>query len=442
MNAKLKKNNQLKKINPYAGGIDVGSEKIFVSVPDQPVKNFDTYTASLIKCSRYLKENKVETVAMEATGVYWIPIYEILEAAGIEVCLVNGSHVKNVPGRKSDVQDCQWLHELHSYGLLRSSFIPEEGIRCLRSYVRLRDDHIQMAASHVLHMQKAMDLMNIKLHNVISQVTGKSGLRIINAILNGVRDAEKLVELCDTQILNKKKEQVILSLQGNYKQEHLFALKQALNCWDFYNQQILDCDHQIEEVLNKMTENKQTPLNIKAPKLIRHHKPEVNNLHLKLMKLTDGKDASQIAGFTDLSLLQIISEVGLDVSKWLTSKHFTSWLGLSPGMHQSGKRRKKRSSKAKPKAGQIFRLAAQSVGKSKHLALGGFHRRIKSRHGAKIATKATARKIAVLYYNTMKHGIEYVEEGLKMYDEKYRERQIKYITKKAQELGLELKMAS
>lgn len=430
---------KLTKINEKAAGIDIGAEKIFIAVQGEEVKNFDTFTASYLEAVRFLQQKCIETVAMEATGVYWIALYELLEKAGIKVSLVNGAHVKNVPGRKSDVKDCQWLQQLHSYGLLRSSFIPEENIRILRSFNRLRNDHIQMAASHINHIQKSLDLMNIKLQYVISQITGASGMRILKAILAGERNAKKLVLLCDGQILKKKKEQVVLSLEGNYKSEHIFALKQAVECYEFYQTQIFDCDKQIEAHLESLTRDKDLPEDPTKPKAIRHHKPQINELHNKLLMLTGGKDASQIAGLTDLSFMKLLSEVGLDMDKWKTSKHFTSWLGLAPNMHQSGKSKKKRRRKVKTNAGQIFREAAQSVGQSKYLALGGFYRRIRAKSGALVANVATARKIAVLFYNTLKYGVKYVEEGLIKYEQKFRQKMELSLMKRAKDLGFELK---
>ena len=264
-------------IHAHAAGIDIGSEKIFVAVADQPVKNFTTFTSSLIEARQYLSAHGITTVAMEATGVYWLALYDILETAGMEVCLVNSAQLKYVPGRKSDVQDSQWLQQLHSHGLLRSSFIPTEEIRTLRSYVRLRQDHIQMGAAHIQHMQKAFDLMNIKLHTVISQLVGVSGLRIIRAILEGERDAEKLAELCDTQILKTKRHLVIESLRGHYKTEHLFARRQALELWEIYQQKIKDCDKQIEVLLKTMSTEKPTPTITTKAKAIRHHKPDIDD---------------------------------------------------------------------------------------------------------------------------------------------------------------------
>jgi transposase len=425
-------------INENAAGIDIGTELIFVAVAGMPVRSFPTYTADLLEACSYLKANRVTTVAMEATGVYWMPLYDLLESNHMEVFVVNGAHVKNVPGRKSDTQDCQWIQQLHTYGLLRSSFVPVSSIRKLRTYIRLRDDHIQMAAAHKLHLQKALDLMNIKVHNVISDISGTSGIKIIQAIIQGERDAEKLVLLCNEQILHKKKEQVIAALQGNYEEQYVFMLKQALSCLDFYLLKIHECDQQIESILKEMTVDKGAPQEVHPPKVIKNHRPAIKDLHTLLLKLTDGRDASQIPGLTDQTLMKLIAEVGLDMEKWPTVKHFTSWLGLAPNKHQSGKSSKKIRKRFKNKAGQIFREAARSLANSKFNALGGFYRRIRARSGPMVANVATARKIAVLFYNILRKGCEYVEVGLQQYEEKFRAHKMKMLQKMAHQFGMTL----
>lgn len=428
----------LPQIHPHAAGIDIGSEKVFLSLGQGHVQAYDTFTASLCQLRDDLLGCGVTTVAMEATGVLWVPLYEILEEASIEVCLVNGAHVKNVPGRKSDVLDCQWLQQLHSYGLLRKSFIPEESLRQLRAYVRLRQEHIDSGARSVQHMQKALELMNIKVHEVICQMQGQSGLRIIRAMLSGERDPEKLAALCEAQILSRKRQQVVASLAGHYRAEHLFALGQALEAWEFFQQQVQRCDHEIEALLEALTDGIEPPEQLSEAKPIRHHKPEVEELHLKLMTLTGGRDAAQLCGMTDLTLLKLISEVGMDMSAWPTEKHFTSWLGLAPGSHQSGKTRRRKRKRTNSRAGQIFRESAQSIARSKHLALGSFYRRLKAKRGPGIAMKATARKLAVLFYNLMKYGWTYVEQGLGAYEAQQRERQMKWLKKQAHVLGFTL----
>ena len=425
-------------IHTNAAGIDIGADMIFVAVEDQAVVSFETFTDALHQARDYLLAHHIKTVAMEAMGIYWLPLYEILEAALIEVFLVNGAHVKNVPGRKSDVLDCQWLQQLHSCGLLRKSFIPEAQIRQLRTYLRLRDDHIELGAMHIQHMHKALELMNIELHRVISQIQGKSGLRIVEAILEGERDAEVLVGLCDGQILKHKRAEVIRSLAGNYQAEHLFALEQALAAWRFYQGQIQQCDRKIEVLLEEMTAALEEPDEIQPPKPIRHNKPAIADLHTKLMKITGGRDASQLPGLTDLTLLKLIAEVGPDMSRWPSAKHFVSWLGLAPGVHQSGKRRRRRRSRRQSRAGQIFRESAQSLGGSKHLALGGFYRRLRAKRGPAIAIVATARKLATLFYNVLRYGMAYVEEGLHRYEQRYKQQMIRSVERRAKALGLQV----
>jgi transposase len=353
------------------------------------------------------------------------------------VCVVNGAHVRNVPGRKSDVQDCQWLQQLHAHGLLRKSFVPPEQIRALRSYTRLRDDHIRQSAMHVNLMQKALDQLNVKLHTVISQLNGISGLAVVRAILAGERDAAKLAALCDQRILKTKRAAVERSLEGRWKKEHLFALGQALAGWEFCERQVAECDAQIAEQLKELTRDLPPPPAAgEPPKSGRHHVPQVPGLHAHLLSLTGGHDAARLPGLTSGNWLKLLSEVGTDLSRWPNHKAFTSWLGLAPGKHQSGKTARRARRRPQSGAGQIFRLAAHSVAKSKYLALGGFYRRLKARTNAAVAIVATARKLAVLYYNAMRHGLAYVEQGLEQYEQLYRERQRRFLQKRAAELGL------
>lgn len=429
----------LEKIRLNASGVDIGSEEIFVAILDEPVLSFSTFTQGIRQSLDYIKSKGVDSVVMETTGIYWWPIYEMYTSDGLEVYIVNACHAKNVPGRKTDVLDSEWLRELHTYGLLRSSFVPEANIRKLRVYIRMRQDHIEMAASHVQHMQKHLDAMNIKLHNVISSLTGKSGMAIIEAILTGERDTKKLAMLCKERISPKKIPDVELSLEGSYKEEHLFGLSQALNLWKFYQSKLGECDRKIEELFKSFIKDKPVPQGIKPPKPISNpNKLDIKGLHEMLMIFTGGKDASQLPGFNDYSLTRVISETGTDMSPWLTEKHFTSWLNLAPFIYSSGKTKKNRKRKIQNRAGQMFREMARSVGNSKYQALGAFYRRIKSRHGARVANKAVARKIAVLYYRLMKYGFDYVEQGLEEYEKKYKERSLKSLIKKAKQFGMQL----
>lgn len=429
---------KLRQIRDNVAGIDLGSSDFYLALPDGSVRHFDLFTASMAEAVSLLVASGIESVAMEATGVYWLPLFEMLEEAGCEVCLVNGAHSKNLPGRKSDVKDCQWLQELHSYGLLRAGFVPDGTIRVLRSYVRLRDDHIEMAAMHVNHMQKALDLMNVKLHKVISQIHGVSGMRIIEAILSGEHDPEILVELCDRRILNSKRERVLLSLEGHYRPENLFALEQALEGYRFYQGQIAACDARIDAWLADYTASLPAIDVMTRPKPIRHNTPQIPALHERMLHLGQGLDAGQLPGLTDASWLKLVAELGRDMTRWKTEKHFVSWLNLAPRTDQSGNRRRKRRNRAGNRAGQIFRESARSLAESKNHALGGFYRRIRARRGARVANVATARKIALMYYRLMRYGEAHIETGLKQYEEQQRERRLRSLQRQAQELGLQL----
>jgi transposase len=429
----------LSKINPHCAGIDIGSESIFIGIEDCDVTSFGTFTDEYLKAIAYLKEHLITAVAMEATGVYWITLFDMLEAAGISVTLVNGKQVKYLPGRKSDVADCQWLQQLHSFGLLRPCFIPDDITRQIRTYTRLRADHLSMASSHIQHMHKALTLMNIKVQNVISQIHGVSGMRIITAIVLGERKAERLADLCETSILKTKRDRVVASLNGNFKAEHIFALKQALRAYDFYQNQITECDKQIEALHDDHTDDMPTPTNLTPPKKIRHNAPHIDDLHTKLMKMTGGNDPSQITGLTDKTLLELIGETGTDLqAHWITEKHFSSWAALSPSMHQSGKTNKRRKIKKNSRTGQIFREAALSIAASKHSALSAFYKRMKAKKGFRHALKATARKIAVLYYRIMTKGLAFVEQGIQLYQQQLKEQQLRFLHKKANSLGLQL----
>jgi len=427
----------LEKINLNVAGIDIGSEKLYVAILEQPVKCFSSFTAGVEELILYLKQFGIKSVVMEATGIYWLPLYEMLEAAGFEVCLVNGAHSKNVPGRKTDVLDAEWLRELHTYGLLRPSFIPSDLIRLLRYYVRLRDDHVSMAASHINHMQKNLDAMNLKLHKVLSDIMGVSGMNVIRAIIAGVRDPQKLLELCTQTLQGTKKEEILLSLKGNYRSEYIFGLKQALELWEYYQEKERECDKQIEQILHQLTDHLPTPENLSKPKEIRSNKPEIPDLHLLMTKLC-GTDITQIPGFNAYSATKIISEIGTDLSKFPDAKHFTSWLGLSPGISQSGAKRKNKRRKIINRAAQVLRQLALNVGNGKHTALSSFYKRIRSRAGAMVAIKATARKIAVYLFHFIQKGATFVEEGIKRYEERYRKQQEKFLEKRAKELGFNL----
>src|ERR1700733_1907565 len=429
---------KLEVVHPHAADIDIGSKSFYVDAGEDKIRVFSTFTADCNTLCCYLKSMGITTAAMESTGVYWVILYAILEEAGIEVYLVNGRDVKNVPGRKSDVKDCQWLRQLHSYGLLRKSFIPGSDIRKVRSYLRLRQDHIRAEATQVLLMQKALTQMNIRLSDVINDITGASGLRILTAILAGERDPVVLAELCVTQILEKKREQVIKSLEGHYSEEHLFALRQAFATWQYYSGLIQECDKEIEKQLAQMTAGEEAVQISAKRKPIRYHRPNIKDLHQPLLKLTKGKDPTGIAGITDYSFLQIVSEVGTDMTAWPTEKHFTSWLKVAPMRASSGKMSKRITMKRHNNAGQLFRSLAQGILTSKHLALGSFGRNIRARRGSGVAIKAIARKIACYYYRVMTKGEIFVEKGIETYEQHLQAKKRKYLEKMAIKLNLQL----
>lgn len=407
-------------LDPTAAAIDVGSEQLHASIAGGPPKIFGTTTGQLHALRDWLKEKGVRSVAMEATGIYWLCPYEVLEQGGLTVVMVNGKYVKNLPGRKTDMKDCQWQATLHAHGLLKPGFVPPAHIRRLQDYLRLRTDHSTLAASHEQHMQKALERMNLKIHDVISDLTGVSGLNMIAAILAGERRAETLVALCDPQIQKKKADRLRAALEGNWKDEHLFALRQAHELWAFYQQKIAECDQAIEAVLKELAgpEDPQAPAPPAATKRGGVNTPPIAGLHALLWRLCGGKDPTTLPGVADYVLLQLVGEVGTDLGKhWKHEKHFTAWLGLAPGSKQSGKRRGSQK-RSRNRAGRLFCVIARSVGRSVDKALGGFDRRLKGRRGGLVANLALARKLAEMFWRLMVHGRAYVEKGLQHYEKR------------------------
>lgn len=428
----------MERIRENAAGIDIGARKVFVSVEGKEVKCFFTFTEDFEKLRDYLLENAIETVAMEATGVYWNILYEILEEAGLDVWLVDGGQTKQVPGRKTDVKDCQWIQQLHSYGLLNRCFVADSDIKELRIYQRLREDHIRSASMHINHMQKALTEMNIRLTEVLNQIHGASGLAIIEAILKGERDKGKLLKLCHTKIIKNKKDEVLKSLNGRYTKSGLFALKQAFDSYYFYQNQIKQCDAMLEEVLKRISKGKPNQTISAHRKPIRHNKPDIDNLGMVMLKIFDGKDATALSGITDYTWMQLLSETGTDLSRWESEKHYTSWLGLAPGQHTSGKMKKNKRKLGRPKAGQIFRQIAQSLLTSKRIALGAFGRRLSSRKGSPVAIKAVARKLAALYWRIMVKGMDFVEKGIQKYEDQLMLQKRRSIIRLAKELNMQI----
>lgn len=433
-------------INPNAAGIDVGSEKLFLSIAGEEPVVFGTVTGEVYRLRDYVRQHGVTTVAMEATGVYWLYLYSVLETAGLEVIAVNGRYVKNLPGRKTDMSDCQWLATLHAHGLLRGGFVPSAEIRRLQDYQRLRADHISEAASQVQKMQQALDRMNIKFHDVISDLTGVSGMKVIKAILAGERQPERLLKLCDAQIQKKKAERVLESLHGVWAPEHLFALGQALLIWEFYRERLAECDRQIEAVLRELAgppaassphgpEDGQSQA--KASKPVRKNAPQIEDLHALLVRICGGRDATSLPGIADYLWLQLIAETGPEMSAWATEKHFTAWCGLAPGTRQSGKR-KGSVKRQRNRTGRLFCAAARTLVRSVDKGLGGFVRRISRRKGGLVAIKALARKLAGLYYRVLRYGLEYAERGLREYEQKYEESQQRLLAKLAAKHGFKL----
>ena len=424
----------MEKIHDHAAGLDLGSAYVYVGLEDETVLRFATFTEDFHQLATYLVSRGITTVAMEATGVYWVVLYDILTEAGLAVWLVDGRQTRQVPGRKTDVKDAHWIQQLHSHGLLNRCFVAEGTLKTLRSYQRQREDHIRSGAMHINKMQKALIEMNIRLPEVLSQVHGASGLAMIEAILAGERDKHKLLSLCHQSIIKRKADQVLKALEGYYTPVGLFTLQQAYDAYRFYQQQITDCDQAIEQVLEETHTDLPEPKGEKR-KPIRHHKPKVDRLGDHLLYLFSSRDATLLPGITDYSWLQLYTEIGNQLSRWPTEKHFTSWLGLSPGQHDSGKK-KRNKRKGRTKAGQLFRNLAQSLLESKNIAFGAFGRRLRGRKGPSVAIKATARKLAVQYWRLMVKGQDFVEKGVKAYEQKIIAQKQKHLHRLAVEFDM------
>ena len=432
----------LESINLNAAAIDIGSSEHYVAVPPgrsaEAVRTFGSYTAALHEMACWLKECAITTIALESTGSYWIAPYQILEASGFEVVLVNSRHVKNLPGRKTDVLDCQWLQKLHTHGLLSGSFRPEDKVCVLRSYLRHRENLVRAAGTHVQHMQKALTEMNLSLHHVLSDLTGLSSLAIIRAILAGERDPWKLAALKDNRV-KKSKEQIARCLEGDYRKEHLFALSQALELYEFYQAKIVQCDREIEGQLHKFQARidvAQHPLPEKPKKKTLKAQGDFE-LRRHLYAIC-GADLTRIDGMEVLSVQALLSEIGLDMTRWKSEKHFTSWLNLCPPSRISGgKALSRQPRKGHNRAADILRLCAQSALKSKS-ALGAFGRRLKARLDAAKAIKAVAHKLARIVYRMLKYGQQYRDAGERYYEEKYQHHLIRRLHKQAAAFGFQL----
>jgi transposase len=434
---------QLEQLNLNAAGIDVGATEHWVAVPAdrdaQPVQRFGAFTADLYALAEWLRQCQIETVVMESTGVYWIVLFEVLEERGFEVKLVDAHQARQVPGRKTDVRDCQWLQELHTYGLLRGAFRPEDEVCVLRSYLRQRSMLVAMASRAVQHMQKALEQMNLKLTEVVSDITGKTGMTIIRAILAGERDPQLLATYRDKRCKHDQGT-IAKALTGHWRAEHLFALQQAVDQYDFLAQQLQACDGHIEECLQAFVPDVEADSPPSTP--VRTWRSSRSNplsfdVQAYLEAMT-GVDLTQIDGIDSLTALKIISEIGLDMTRWPTSKHFAAWLGLCPGNKLSGgKRYRMRSKPSANRAATALRLAAQGVANS-HSALGAYYRRMRARLGAPKAITATAHKLARLVYSMLRYGTAYVDAGQQAYEQKYRDRVLTNLQRKAKAFGYKL----
>jgi transposase len=423
--------------HPDAAAVDVGGATHYAAVrPDieEPVRSFNCFTGDLHAMADWFEQCGVKIVAMESTGVYWIPLYEVLERRGFEVLLVNAREVKNVSGRKSDVLDCQWLQQLLTFGLLRGAFRPADHMCALRSLWRQRARLLRDQGRYVQHMQKAMTLMNLQLTNAISDVAGVTGLKIVRAIVDGERDPQVLAAYRDCRI-KASQEEIAASLLGNWRDEHLFALKQALGAFDFCAGQLAECDTEVERAMKALHVHEGKPAagrrrsrSRNAPKFdVREH----------LFKI-GGVDLTRIDGIDVTTAMTVISEIGVDMTRFQTVKHFTSWLGLCPGTKISGgKVLGKASKRSANRAAQALKLAAAAL-RSSRSALGAYYRRMCARMDKGKAVTAAAHKLARLVYIMLTRGEEYVDKGQQYYEERYRERVVRGLAKKAAELGLQL----
>jgi transposase len=429
-------------INPDAAGIDVHSNMHMVCVPadrdPNPVRQFAANTADLHAIVAWLKKCGVKTVAMESTGVYWIPLYELLESEGFEVKLAEPGQLSRCGARpKTDVLDAQWIQRLHSYDLLRGSFRPPDSILALRAYWRQRQMQVRYAASHVQHMQKALEQMNVKLTEVVSSITGLTGMLIIEAILDGERDPVALAELRDERC-HCSEDEIALALHGTWRPEHLFELKQAYDLYQFHHKQITECDQQVEAELARLPNRAGEKTRTAKPRRRRRNGNAVQFDAADPLFKALGVDLTLIEGIDVGTAMVILSEIGGDVSRFPTEKHFASWLRLAPPQDESNRTRRTRGRrKATSRLTIALRLAARVVGKT-NTPLGMFYRRIRSRIGGPGAVKATAHKMACLVYRMLKYGQEYVVKSMDEYEAKMKASLLKSLQRKAATMGFEL----
>lgn len=427
-------------IRANAAGIDIGSREIFVSVPpgrcDAPVQSFGVMTGDLHRLADFLTACGIDTVAMESTGVYWVPLYEILQEQGFDLWLVNSREVKAVPGRKSDVLDCQWLRRLHTHGLLRRSFRPGPEIVEFRQYQRQRNTLVRGAADNIRRMQKAMNLMNLQLHTVISSLTGKTGMAILRAVVEGERDPKVLAQHRDRRC-KASVETFERAMTGNYQPEHLFALKQSLQLYDTYQDMIAECDAVATTLLDSLMSRAGIAPAIPLGGRRTKGKGSTGDYADRLTQLV-GVDVTAVPGFAEVSVAALIGEIGTDMNRWPTAGHFAAWLRVVPRADITGGRAK--SSRTLPttsRATEVFRMAAHNAGRTK-TAIGAFYRHVAARKGKCVAVVATAHKLARIIYVMIRDQTEYLEVTDDQWDEKRRERQLRKLTKQAAALGLEV----
>jgi transposase len=424
-------------VNPAAAAIDIGTEKVFVSTDGVTVTSYRTFTADYRRLVADLESAGTERVCMEATGVYWIALHELLEEAGLEVCLVNPKEVKQVKGRKTDPKDCRWIQRVFSAGLVRESYVPKGKLRELRMMVREREDIIEMGSAYVNKMGKCLELMNIKLTCTLAQIHGASGLRMIEAIIAGERDPQVLLSLCDARIIKAKGEDVLKALEGSYNDSWIFLLERNLHMWKMHQQHLATIDRKIEELLCVLEAGREQVAGTAPVKAIRHHRPQVEGLHQKLLNIY-GADGNTISGINDYTLLRLLGEVGNDMTRFSSAKHFAAWCQLTPICNQSGKMHRRIRQKNGSRAGQIFREIAQGLLNSRHIAIGAFMRRIRARKDSKIAIKAGARKLADAFYNLLTKGAAYVEQGTRQYEQQLEQKEQAFLFKLAKKHGLQL----
>ena len=432
-------------IDPNAAGIDIGATEIYCAVPvdrdPQSVRRFSTFTEDLMAAAEWLQRCGIKTVAMESTGVYWIPLFQILEARGMEVCLVNARHVKNVPGRKSDVCDCQWLQHLHSAGLLRASFRPSSQVCAVRSLVRYRDSLVQLSAMHLQHMQKALDQMNLQLHHVISDLGGKTGMAIVEAILAGERDPHQLATLRDPRT-RASEETIAKSLVGDYRREHLFTLRQSLTGFRQNSQLIADCDVEIESLLKEFSSGDGPGAEaVPEPQAELKRKPRRNEMSFDLrtqLYRIFAVDLTQIPGINTLTAHTLFTEVGPDLSKFPNVAAFTSWMGLCPDNRVSGgKILHAHTRKVNNRVAKALRMAAQALARS-HGWLGQYYRRMRAKLGGPKAVTATAHKLARIVYRLLTTGQAYDETVFAQQETQNKQRNESRLRHQARKLGFEL----